>query len=61
MERREDLGKKVVVVRFGEEDQKMMKAINPLKLTKELGIQLGGIDFAKVLPDGNLLISLTRT
>ena len=57
VERREDLGKMVVVVRFGEEDQKMMKAINPLKLTKELGLQLGGIDFAKVLPDGNLLIS----
>lgn len=57
VEQRDDVGKKVVIVRFGEEEQKRMRAANPLKLSKELSLKLGEVDFAKVLPDGNLLIS----
>lgn len=41
------------IVRFG--DQYGVSWINPLKLTKMINKSIGNIDFAKVLPDGNLL------
>ena len=34
VERREGVGKMVVIVRFGEAEQRRMRAINPLTLTK---------------------------
>ena len=37
-----------------------MCRVNPLKLTKMLNRSIGNIDFAMVLPDGNLLVGCNK-
>lgn len=46
------------IVRFG--DQFGVSTINPIKLTKIINRDIGNIDFAKVLSDGNLLIGCNK-
>lgn len=53
--KRED--KFIVIIRFNEKSQGSMKRTNPFLLTTTLTNKVGEIKYARILNDGNLLIS----
>ena len=55
-DKRESAESFIVILRFNDKAQEIMKKLNPLVLTYTLAKVIGDIQYAKVLGDGNLLV-----
>ena len=55
-DKRESAESFIVILRFNDKAQEIMKKLNPLVLTSTLAKVIGDIQYAKVLGDGNLLV-----